>query len=290
MGRSQEQANKRKGKELASEIQEENEDELEELLGNERIRINNDDVEEIKRFYSKQLSKTRSSYSTVVESITKDELDALVRSVMRHMLFKSYKQQCAPIAKADLTGVVSQKYKDLSRRGLQTYVIACAQVKFVEIFGLEMKELVKTQKLKTRQKHRKLMDASERSQTKLMVLRSLIPPKTFVELVQRHLDPVENAFHQVVVTLISLNGGQCHERALWKYLGKIGVRKGDRDHPALGDVDSLFNHMLKLRYLQSEKVTDDEGEGYVYEIAENGQDLLPKRNILSFVETMADGG
>eukprot|EP00958_Prasinococcus_capsulatus_P004188 scaffold388_cov380-Prasinococcus_capsulatus_cf.AAC.45 len=51
-----------------------------------------------------------------------------------------------------------------------------------------------------------------------------------------------------------MSGGQLHERSLWKSLGKIGVNKGDRRHPALGNVDALLASMVKKRYLQAEKV------------------------------------
>ena len=81
----------------------------------------------------------------VITRISNEERDSLVSEVMRLMLFSQYKDG-APVLKADIAKLLSS----LSPvRGLTSYIIAKSQLKFMEIFGYEMKELERTVAKKT---------------------------------------------------------------------------------------------------------------------------------------------
>ena len=76
------------------------------------------------------------------------EKHKLVSEVMRYMLFSQYRDG-APVQKPKLSEHLSKVAPELKRAKVSTYVIAEAQVKFNEIFGVEMKELSRKQQKKT---------------------------------------------------------------------------------------------------------------------------------------------
>ena len=76
----------------------------------------------------------------MITRVSDEERDKLVAEVMRLMLFSQYRDG-APRARADISKLVSSHS---NARGLTSWIIAQAQVRFMSIFGYEMKELSKT--------------------------------------------------------------------------------------------------------------------------------------------------
>ena len=73
-------------------------------------------------------------------SIASQEKDKLVAEVMRYVLFSQHKDG-APVQRSKISELITTLSPTLKRVNLAGYVIAQAQVKFVKVFGMEMKEL-----------------------------------------------------------------------------------------------------------------------------------------------------
>ena len=91
----------------------------------------------------------------------------------------------APVQKPKLSEHLSKVAPELKRAKVSTYVIAEAQVKFNEIFGVEMKELSRKQQKKTGAA-RTNMQVSE--PTKEYVLKSLLSSKVRRQFIDRPED------------------------------------------------------------------------------------------------------
>ena len=81
----------------------------------------------------------------MITRVSDEERDALVAEVMRLMLFSQYRDG-APVPRADISKLVSSHSQ---ARGLTSWIVAQAQVRFMGVFGYEMKELSKTVARKT---------------------------------------------------------------------------------------------------------------------------------------------
>jgi hypothetical protein len=151
---------------------------------------------------------------------------------MRYMLFSQYRDG-APVTRTKLSEHLSKIAPELKRAKVSSYIVAEAQVKFNEIFGIEMKELSRKAQKKTGAARTNLQ-ASE--PTKEYVLKSLLPSKIRRQFIDREEDHTFRGFVMAVVALVSVSGGEIEEQVLWKHLAKLGVRHDDEAHPKLGNV------------------------------------------------------
>jgi len=213
------------------------------------------------------------------------EKHKLVSEVMRYMLFSQYRDG-APVQKPKLSEHLSKVAPELKRAKVSTYVIAEAQVKFNEIFGVEMKELSRKQQKKTGAA-RTNMQVSE--PTKEYVLKSLLSSKFRRQFIDRPEDHTFRGFVMVVVALVSVSGGEIEEDTLWKHLGKLGVRQDDESHPKLGNVRKLLDKLCVQRYLMREKDIKEGQDKFKYSAAERAEDELPQEKVDKYVIEMMRG-
>ena len=97
------------------------------------------------------------------------------------MLFSQYRDG-APVTRTKLSEHLSKIAPELKRAKVSSYIVAEAQVKFNEIFGIEMKELSRKAQKKTGAARTNLQ-ASEPA--KEYVLKSLLPSKIRRQFIDR---------------------------------------------------------------------------------------------------------
>mmetsp|Transcript_29545 Transcript_29545/g.94763 ORF Transcript_29545/g.94763 Transcript_29545/m.94763 type:complete len:300 (+) Transcript_29545:1271-2170(+) len=220
--------------------------------------------EELSQFYVGNAS----SQDTSAFTASKEEIDGLVSECMRFMLFSHYKEGGKPVNREKFTKLVTEAYRKSGQKatGLPQHVIGQAQAKFVELFGMEMKELDRVSKAEADKK--KKVKTANQAAAKVYVLRSLLPKRTRRKFVDRKEDQTEKGLAMVVCSVVSLaDRGRMFEAALLEYLKQMGVDGGKEgpDHPIFGRVGEKLNKFVSLRYLNKYK----EGEDFVYELAEN---------------------
>ena len=123
------------------------------------------------------------------------------------MLFAQYRDG-APVTRTKLSEHLSKIAPELKRAKVSSYIVAEAQVKFNEIFGIEMKELSRKAQKKTGAARTNLQ-ASE--PTKEYVLKSLLPSKMRRQFIDREEDHTFRGFVMAVVALVSVSGGEIEE-------------------------------------------------------------------------------
>ena len=118
-------------------------------------------------------------------------------------------EPAAPVTRTKLSEHLSKIAPELKRAKVSSYIVAEAQVKFNEIFGIEMKELSRKAQKKTGAARTNLQ-ASE--PTKEYVLKSLLPSKIRRQFIDREEDHTFRGFVMAVVALVSVSGGEIEEQ------------------------------------------------------------------------------
>lgn len=232
-------------------------------------------LEDLMKIYRANAADTVNE--AIARAVTAQEAEKLVAQVMRHMLFRQHAEPGVPVRREELVKIVSATYK---HKRLPGYVIVRAQAKFVDIFGYEMKELER------HPAHGPPPPAAatrDPSASRAYVLRSLLP----ATLRTRHVDNPQRRPEQlralglIVIALLKASQDRLEEKQLWEHLGRLGVWKGEEDHPAFGDVGQAFAELEKQRYVRSWRgeALPDGGHETLYTLAENGQSLVPQKSL-----------
>lgn len=143
--------------------------------------------------------------------------------------------------------------------GLVKYIIAMAQRRLVEDFGLEMAELT-----------RKTRRGSSSDGSKYYVVRSIVPWPLYDALVATNtasnkIASAKQGLLGVILGVIHLAGGTLSERDLWNYLSNTGVTKEAANHPAFDCAPAaVIEEFVKKRLLFAEKENGPEGPEMVY--------------------------
>jgi hypothetical protein len=222
----------------------------------------------------------------VITRVSDEERDALVAEVMRLMLFSQYRDG-APVPRADISKLVSSHSQ---ARGLTSWIVAQAQVRFMGVFGYEMKELSKTVARKTGAARAAALDAEP---PKVYVLKSALPAAARQRWVDRSADHAARGFCMTVCALVHMSGGTLPEDRLWQHLETMGVRRDDAAHPKLGDARAALARLVKKRYLIREKLhgaTDAAGgDAYGVALAERARDEIGVEGVEKFVAGIMRG-
>ncbi len=225
------------------------------------------------------------------------------------MLFRRHKDGGAPVARGDLTALVTKAYKD--KRSLPGYVIAVAQRRFLSALGMEMRALDKTRRTDGDAKKKAAASAAASSaaadaSNRLYVLRSALPAATRARFVDREQDAAARGLAVVVCSLVAIAGESgLPEDTLWSQLASLGFTRAKHSgagasasaasqhdpsvHPALGDADAALEALIKARYVQRGKAggAGGDAERKMIELAENGIDELGHDRLSAFIkETM----
>lgn len=212
-------------------------------------------------------------------TLCEQEKDSLISTLMRYMLFKQ-SATAGLVKREELTKLVGEKYPK-GNRNLPTHIILHAQIKFPQLFGMELREIEKAKKYV--QPGQKKPPAT--AIPKLFVLRSLVPAYLRTKFVDQPEGAPQKAFTLLVVSLTYLAGEYIEEDTLWGHLRDLGVTKDER-HPIFGEAENEIKRMLIQRYLQKGTLTSPEGERTFYQLAENAVDEFPKQVLESYMSSV----
>lgn len=254
----------------------EEETEAEDVEEAEELPAEDETLVELRRTYRRAAQNAETKLESL--DLSEEVWMELVSRVVRHVIFKSQRSG-APITRPELSQVVLEdsRLKELGRKGLATLVIAVAQHKLLDAFGLEMKEVSRVRPRHAAYADRKKALTGD-AEVRVFILRSALPTH-LRRYSQLSRDDSSRALAFVVTTLVKLAGDSLGEDALWKYLGELGIKKGARDHPAFGDVEDELKKLVRQRYLIKEKCTQGLGEDYEYQLAENAVDKFPREKM-----------
>uniref|UniRef100_A0A0D6R228 MAGE domain-containing protein n=1 Tax=Araucaria cunninghamii TaxID=56994 RepID=A0A0D6R228_ARACU len=205
--------------------------------------------------------------------VSVEEQDKLVAEMMRYMLFKNHQHPGVPVKREELTQLVTKNYR---QRNLPNLVITQAQKKFASIFGYEMKELQRS-----RPSRNNSVRSSQQSTTeaKSYILKSMLPEELRTRFVEDKGSSQLLGLTFVVVGILQLAGGKIPEDTLWQHLRRLGLDEHDEGHPVFGNVKQAMETIAKQRYIQKEKVSGQEGDMTVYELAERALDEVVGRRL-----------
>ncbi|WZN61570.1 MAGE domain-containing protein [Chloropicon roscoffensis] len=195
--------------------------------------------------------------------VSEEELEKLVGDVMRYILFNIGKQNSQPIAREKVTALVTKKYP--RKTGLSQTVLQKARHRFAHIWGMDLRELVKT------------TAAGEATTQRYYILRSALPKRFRDGIRGPERDGVENKEEKglllAVLMMLSLSGDEMTEERLWEHLSLLGLDKGTKHH-VFGDPGSVLAKFVRQRYLVKVPKKSDSGRIFLYQPGENAQDEI----------------
>ncbi|CAL5024497.1 unnamed protein product [Urochloa decumbens] len=199
--------------------------------------------------------------------ISKEEKDKLVAEVMRYMLFRTHQTSGCPIKREQLTGIITNNYR---QRALPTLFINEARDRLVATFGYEMRQVQRTHATSTRA-GRPSQPQQANAEAKSYILVSQLDPEVYHKCVEDKAVPL-SAFSFTVISLIHLAGGKISEEGLWRQLKRVGLNENDENHSVFGNNKNALELLVQQRYLLKEKLAGPEGHVVMYELAERALD------------------
>ncbi|CAM6120560.1 unnamed protein product [Calypogeia fissa] len=206
-----------------------------------------------------------------------EEMKKLVAEVMRHMLFKNHQQPNVPVRRDELARLITTTYK---QHNLPTVVISQAQKKMLSIFGFNMKEYVRVKSAKAA----KSANAGTQADVKEYVLESSVPEAHLRKYIETPGTAAVTSLAVLVVGVIKYSGGEkVPEETVMQSLERMGIREADANHPVFGNMKNALETLSKQRYIQKEKLTGHDGDGFVYDLAERALDESFQRRLGEFM-------
>lgn len=211
------------------------------------------------------------------------ELDKLTAEVVRYMLFRSHKQPNVPVKREDLAHLITENYK---QRNLPSSVIANAQAKLKATFGLEMVEIHLSRQTKGSKNSASQAPSAE---VKVYVLKSLVSEERCKKFIETRDTAAPVGFAVVVVGIIQLGGERVPEETLWTQLKRMGIHECDNSHPVFGNVKEAIQTLVRQRYIRKEKVPSNDGDTWVFDLAERALDARFKAQVQAFIGKIVNG-
>lgn len=205
------------------------------------------------------------------------EVDKLTAEMVRFMLFKAYKQPDVPVKREELTQLITENYK---QRNLTAAVIANAQVKLKDIFGLEMVEIHYARQSKG---SKNSASQAPTPDVKVYVLKSTVPEDLCKKFIETSDTAAPLGFAVVVVGILQLAGDRVPEDTLWTQLRRMGINEVDTSHPVFGNIREAIQTLVKQRYIRKEKVASNDVDTWVFDLAERAQDANFKTQVQAFI-------
>ncbi|KAH9539347.1 hypothetical protein CY35_15G053400 [Sphagnum magellanicum] len=216
-----------------------------------------------------------------------DVTDKLTAEVVRYMLFKAHKQPDVPVKREELTRLVTDNHPNRSYPGV---VISNAQEKLKSIFGLEMVEIHR--KSKTSRSKGASSQGTTTADVKVYVLRSLVSETLRKKFIETAESTAFSGFALVVVGIIQLAGGDRvpeETEVVWQQLRRLGIQESDENHQVFGNIKQAMETLAKQRYIQKDKVASNEGDSFVFELAERAEDEAFKKKLQDFIKKLVSG-
>lgn len=245
-----------------------------------------------------------------IKGLSKAEVEKLVADVTRFCLFKHHSTGGVPIARADLSDVVNQagyaKTLGGKKGALANYVVVRAQARLADVFGFELREVVRAAKGQSaaaavpkpkpqKGKEDGAATAAAPTGTRFYVLRSILPTQLRAVVGRHAKDAKAQARRGFAITVCGLvrAAERLTEEALWSHLETLGVSRGGAPHPDLGDAEAEVAKLVKMRYLTRERQPNAGPAGedvYVYELAEVALAEIEADGIDGFLADIAAAG
>ncbi|KAG1678396.1 hypothetical protein FOA52_015163 [Chlamydomonas sp. UWO 241] len=109
--------------------------------GRERIEVKPSDLSELQAKITKYKQVANQKASESVQ-LSADEMDNLCGLIVRYMLFHNLEKQSVPVSRTALSSIVTENYKKHKQlKNLLKLAMPQAQLRLLEVFGIEMEEL-----------------------------------------------------------------------------------------------------------------------------------------------------
>lgn len=132
--------------------------------------------------------------------------------------------------------------------------------------------------------------ATTTADVKVYVLRSVVSETLRKKFIETAESTAFSGFALVVVGIIQLAGGdKVPEEVVWQQLRRLGIQESDENHQVFGNIKQAMETLAKQRYIQKDKVASNEGNSFVFELAERAEDEAFKKKLQDFIKKLVSG-
>ncbi|KAJ5936210.1 hypothetical protein N7454_005508 [Penicillium verhagenii] len=211
---------------------------------------------------------------------TSTSVDSLVKKMVKFALAKEYKR--LPIKREDIT---SKVLVEQERRMFKT-VFQHAQLKLMDVFGMEMTELPPKQIITTSQR-RASQKIKRPSTRKSWIVSTTLPPNYRtpsilipIKAPSADEEAIYTALYTFIIAVITLNGPSLNEDKLMRYLKRA---KADVDTP-IERTDKLMNRLCREGYLVRTREVDENQDVVLYMVGPRGRVEVGSKGVHGLVE------
>ncbi|KAJ5936662.1 MAGE family-domain-containing protein [Penicillium verhagenii] len=211
---------------------------------------------------------------------TSTSIDSLVKKMVNLALAKEHKR--LPIKREDITSKVLVHQE---RRMFKT-VFQHAQLKLMDVFGMEMTELPPKQDITTSQR-RATQKIKKHSTRKSWILSTTLPPKYRTPSIliptkapSANEEAIYTGLYTFIIAVITLNGPSLNEDKLMRYLKRA---KADV-HTPIDRTDKLINRLCRDRYLVRTREVDENEDVVLYMVGPRGRIEVGSKGVDGLVE------
>ena len=228
--------------------------------------------------------------------LSPQEVEHLTKEAARFFLFQTEKSGNTPIPRALYTDAMAKIMKGKKMRNVASYILPRAQLRLMDYLGLELKEIQRV----TSQEQQSKSKNMESTPTTSFVLRSAQPIDARVKFVDKHIPETKKAWRGLIATIssiIQVNGGTMEESALFRALGRFGIRvsyngKGQEfkkwSNEFECEISEIIPKLVSRRVLLRDKITKTSGNDYThqYELGEGALEYFSQEHAGQFVKEM----
>ena len=228
--------------------------------------------------------------------LSPQEVEHLTKEAARFFLFQTEKSGNTPIPRALYTDAMAKIMKGKKMRNVASYILPRAQLRLMDYLGLELKEIQRV----TSQEQQSKSKNMESTSTTSFVLRSAQPIDARVKFVDKHIPETKKAWRGLIATIssiIQVNGGTMEESALFRALGRFGIRvsyngKGQEfkkwSNEFECEISEIIPKLVSRRVLLRDKITKTSGNDYThqYELGEGALEYFSQEHAGQFVKEM----
>ena len=278
-------------------IDEDNENEREEVRRpHSYVGVSDPPVSRILKEIKEAIKVSTEKNMQAHQGLSNQEVQHLTMEAARFFLFQMEKNGNAPIPRALYTEAMAKIMKGKIVRNVASYILPRAQMRLMDYLGLELKEV---QRVTSQVEQSKNRNADAPSSTSF-ILRSAQPIDARVKFVDKHIPKTRKAWRGLVVaisSIIQVNGGTMEETALFRALGRFGIRvsfngKGEQLRQWSNDFEcehcEIIPKLVSRRVLLRDKITAASGNDftYQYELGEGALEYFSQDHAKQFVKEM----
>ncbi|MEW5304689.1 MAG: hypothetical protein WDW36_007282 [Sanguina aurantia] len=216
--------------------------------------------------YGGREQESREEKAALVQSVETEDLEEMAGRAVRLLLFKSHEKPKEVVPRKKVNDAMSEGCRDNPKLiKLMPVALAMAQARLLSVFAIECKDV---------------KDPQAGGESRFLLVNAL-PSVYRTRLVNKAADDAPRVFALLVLSLITLGGGEMSAGELWSNLGQLCLEQRV-GHPAFARTPwEELNRLEIIKYVAVTKEGED--HEHIYRIGECGKAEVSSAELQAFI-------